>query len=238
MNKTLTQGREIDELYSSNDYMTAYVQHTNMRVKQDYQMAIGGGWNTIGSKQLNILKDLGLTESNRVLDVGCGTLRAGRHIIRYLEAGGYFGMDISPECVRMAKKLVSDEKLEMKTPTIWQNNNLMFDDNEFFAFYGCGQRKNFDFILMWSVFTHLRPDAIKECFENIHKLFRDHKKKKTKWVFTWNMSHTGKAYCEQYKNYYYNKDLFYEYADTYGYNLESYFNGHKYRQKMFIATKK
>ena len=32
----------------------------------------------------------------RMLEIGCGNLRAGRLFIDYLDAGDYYGIDISP----------------------------------------------------------------------------------------------------------------------------------------------
>jgi SAM-dependent methyltransferase len=50
-------------------------------------------WDKAGQLQLDYLIDAGLTPSSRVLDIGCGALRAGRKIIAYLNSGHYYGID-------------------------------------------------------------------------------------------------------------------------------------------------
>jgi len=54
---------------------------------------IGGKWDEIGQLQLDFLQSKGLQPHHRVLDVGCGCLRAGVKIIPYLDPGNYFGID-------------------------------------------------------------------------------------------------------------------------------------------------
>jgi SAM-dependent methyltransferase len=50
-------------------------------------------WNSGGQLQLDYLIAAGLTPRSRVLDIGCGALRAGRKIIAYLDPGLYYGID-------------------------------------------------------------------------------------------------------------------------------------------------
>jgi SAM-dependent methyltransferase len=50
-------------------------------------------WDAAGQLQLDYLIAAGLTPRSRVLDIGCGALRAGRKIIAYLNAGNYYGID-------------------------------------------------------------------------------------------------------------------------------------------------
>ena len=56
---------------------------------------IGGHWEALGKLQFDYLVANGLKPGHRLLDIGCGTLRGGRHFIRYLAPGGYTGIDIS-----------------------------------------------------------------------------------------------------------------------------------------------
>jgi hypothetical protein len=51
-----------------------------------------------------------------MLDIGCGTLRGGRHFIGYLDPDGYTGMDISPQAIRYGEELVRRENLTWKQP--------------------------------------------------------------------------------------------------------------------------
>ncbi len=105
---------------------------------------------------------MGLRPEHRMLDIGCGTLRGGRHFVRYLDRSNYTGIDISPACIEAAKDLIENEKLQDRMPTLILNRerNMLF--SEF-------KEKTFDFILAQSVFTHLPEDIIQECFQNIGK---------------------------------------------------------------------
>lgn len=50
-------------------------------------------WDCGGQLQLDYLIAAGLTPQHRVLDIGCGALRAGRKIIAHLDPDLYYGID-------------------------------------------------------------------------------------------------------------------------------------------------
>lgn len=150
----------VKTLYEEKEYLEAYSQHTDLRVEADPESAVGGMWEEIGRLQLEFLINKGLQSHQKMLDIGCGTLRGGRHFIKYLNIGNYSGMDISPKAIAYATQLVQQEGLSEKNPHILvsEKKNLKFRE-----FSG----ETFDYILAQSVFTHLKPEHIKECFENI-----------------------------------------------------------------------
>ncbi|MCB2054932.1 MAG: class I SAM-dependent methyltransferase [Geminicoccaceae bacterium] len=159
--------RAVDELYAGNDFLEAYARHTDLRVEADRKEAIGGLWDEMGRHQFEFLKLHGLEPFHTLLDIGCGTLRGGRHFIPYLEAGHYTGFDISPRAIEAARELVRAEGLEDKRPDILLDHAKRLD----FALLG-GRR--FNFVLAQSVFSHLLEEHIEEAFANIHKaLTRD-----------------------------------------------------------------
>ena len=53
-------------------------------------------WLKIGQMQFDYLVCHGLKPGMRMLEIGCGNLRAGRLFIEHLDAGDYYGIDISP----------------------------------------------------------------------------------------------------------------------------------------------
>ncbi len=53
-------------------------------------------WLALGEMQFAYLKEHGLRPEMRMLDIGCGNLRAGWRFIEYLDSGNYYGIDISP----------------------------------------------------------------------------------------------------------------------------------------------
>src|SRR6516164_2727494 len=59
-----------------------------------YRELVGGSWDEIGQLQLDFLVARGLMPHHRLLDVGCGSLRAGVKVVRYLDPGHYAGIDL------------------------------------------------------------------------------------------------------------------------------------------------
>lgn len=148
------------KLFAEHDFITAYRMMTDSAVELDPERAIGGHWEEIGQLQFRYLVDNGLLPHHKMLDIGCGTLRGGRHFIRYLDPGNYFGFDISPKAIEYGARLVVEEGLSDKTPDL---RAIPQDSLRFEAY--AGQR--FDFILAQSVFSHLGRDLIEECFAHV-----------------------------------------------------------------------
>lgn len=160
MDRKSRRNPRIEKLYRENPYLEAYSRHTDLRVEADPRKAVGGMWEEIGALQFEFLRAMNLRPHHTMLDLGCGTLRGGRHFIRYLHPGHYAGIDISPKAILSAATLVRQEGLSNKRPRLLvsENRNLKFRE---FA----GER--FDYILAQSVFTHLQAEHIKECFEHV-----------------------------------------------------------------------
>ncbi|MEX0590628.1 MAG: class I SAM-dependent methyltransferase [Xanthobacteraceae bacterium] len=136
-------------------------------------------WQQQGEKQLDYLRQNGLLPHHTLLDIGCGTLRAGRHFIRYLEPARYTGFDLSPAAVAYARGLVSKEGLNAKSPRLFVNaeKNLRFERL-------AGQV--FDYILAFSVFSHLPAEQIEECLANIRTIMHD----RSRFFFTFKETET------------------------------------------------
>lgn len=153
--------RYVRKLHETKGYLDAYAAHTDTRIAAgDAKRAIGGSWEIMGPLQFNFLVKRGLGPHHKMLDIGCGTLRGGRHFIKYLDAGNYTGFDISAKAIEYGKGLVEKEGLAHKKPQliVSEKKNLKFEE-----FNG----KIFDFILAQSVLTHLPPEAIEACFRHI-----------------------------------------------------------------------
>lgn len=158
------QRAQIAALYAKHDYLTAYRLHTDMRVRHDPQMAVGGLWEEIGGLQCRYLIGNGLLPDHALLDIGCGTLRAGRHLIRYLAAGKYTGFDLSPAAINAARKLLVAEGLADKLPRLFVNRSgdLTFPYS-----------RKYDFLLAQSVFTHLPQGHIEQAFAHIGRVMHE-----------------------------------------------------------------
>jgi hypothetical protein len=98
-----------------------------------------------GRLQFATLVQHGLYPSSKVLDVGCGPLRAGYWLMNFLEPGCYFG--IEPRAHEIEEGLayiVEPELIEYARPTFAHN-----DDFDLTVF---GTR--FNFVIARSVWTH------------------------------------------------------------------------------------
>lgn len=146
------------------DFTEANKRRMNARVESDPSEAIGGFGRGIGELQLEFLQSEGLSPTDTLLDIGCGTLRGGRYFIDYLNAGNYIGMDISAEAIRAGKEVVGPETLDEKRPELFVNSDLKFREVD---------ESSVDMALTQSVFTHIPPENIRECFAHIGRVLTD-----------------------------------------------------------------
>jgi SAM-dependent methyltransferase len=149
----------VSEDPTTRSYLDAYSRFTDEQVEIDPHRAVGGAWEEFGELQFAFLKRRGLLPHHRLLDIGCGTLRAGRHFVRYLDPDCYYGFDISPRAIEYGTDLLRSENLDAKRARLWVvAGDLRFRDLA---------SEQFDFALAQSVFTHLPPESITECFDHI-----------------------------------------------------------------------
>jgi len=190
----------VRRLYAEKDYLDAYSEHTDLRVAKDPHTAVGGMWDRLGTLQFEYLRDAGLVHHHSLLDIGCGTLRAGRHFIRYLDADRYTGIDISPAAMSYARDVVRGESLLEKYPRL-----ILCSDK---ALNFCELKgKTFDYILAHSVFTHLMPQHIEECFSHIGSIM----KVGTQFFFTFSMA--DEFMRDGFKNFSYPQQFFHKLAE-------------------------
>jgi SAM-dependent methyltransferase len=127
--------------------------------------AVGTGtrerWEALGRLQFDYLLGHGLTPSHRFLEIGCGNLRAGRLIIDHLDAGRYYGIDISPDILFAAQDTLTEYKLQDKLPHLTPVRNLRLE------FLPPGF---FDVVHAHSVFSHSPIEVIDECLANIGRV--------------------------------------------------------------------
>lgn len=119
----------------------------------------GYPWEKSGEHQFNFLVSKGLKPHHTLLDIGCSCLRGGIHFIDYLDVGNYYGFDKEKELINIAlNEVVPQRNLIHKKPVIEVVDN--FDQ----AFL---KGTEFDFMLAQSVFTHIIPELVELCLENI-----------------------------------------------------------------------
>lgn len=119
---------------------------------------VGGLWDEIGQLQFDFLVKNGLKPHHYFLDVACGSLRAGVHLIPYLEPGHYLGIDKEPELIEKGvKEELSDELVREKQPE--------FVVSEAFEFEKFSAQP--DYAIAQSLFTHLTPPIIHACMAKL-----------------------------------------------------------------------
>lgn len=118
-----------------------------------YQAFVGppDRYDLMGATQLSLLYALGLRSNHRLLDIGCGSLRAGRFFIAYLDPGGYTGLEPNKWLIEEAiDKQIGRDLLEIKSPT--------FHYNDTFTVPGT---TGFDFVVAQSIASHTGPDLLR-----------------------------------------------------------------------------
>ncbi|MBR8639511.1 class I SAM-dependent methyltransferase [Streptomyces tuirus] len=118
-------------------------------------------WTRIGRMQFDYLVGHGLQPHHRMLEIGCGNLRAGRLFIDHLDSGHYYGIDISPHILLAAQDTLVAENLQSKLPY------LALADDLTFAFL---PDAHFDVVHAHSVFSHSPLRVIEECFAHVGRI--------------------------------------------------------------------
>lgn len=115
----------------------------------------------MGATQFRLLCALGLRESHRVLDFGCGSLRLGRLLIPYLLPGGYFGIDPNTWLIEEGiRNEVGQSLVDRKRPA--------FSDNDDLNCSVFGTR--FDYIVAQSILTHCGSDVAAPLIEQFSRV--------------------------------------------------------------------
>ena len=118
-------------------------------------------WLQVGQLQFDYATSHGLKPEMRMLEIGCGNLRAGRLFIDYLEPGSYYGIDISPDILTAAQDTVAEYDLRAKLPhlTLVRDLRLQFLPAAWF-----------DFVHAHSVFSHSPVEVIDECLAHVGRI--------------------------------------------------------------------
>ncbi|MPZ60909.1 MAG: methyltransferase domain-containing protein [Propionibacteriales bacterium] len=125
---------------------------------------VGGMWDEIGRHQFDYLVGEGLKPEQRLLDVGCGAMRAGIHFAGYLDPGNYYGIDVNASLLRAAReKEMPAAGVSDRVPEGNLRETDMFVSN-----FGV----EFDFALAQSLFTHLTLNHIRLCLWRVHRNMR------------------------------------------------------------------
>jgi len=159
-------------------------------------------WLKIGQLQFDYLVGHGLQPGDRMLEIGCGNLRAGRLFIDYLNPGNYYGIDISPEILLAAEQALAEFGLQDKVP------HLALVDDLKFAFL---PPHKFTVIHAHSVFSHSPLPVIDECLAHVGRIMT------TDAIFDFTFDRTeGSEHQVLREDFYYRTETLVELADRYG----------------------
>jgi hypothetical protein len=117
-----------------------------------------------GREQLRYLQRSGLRSGSKLLDIGCGVLRAGYWIIGFLDPDSYCGIEPHRERLQIGVHSILDpETLKRKRPRFDSNSN--FDTSVF--------RDKFDFFLAYSIWTHASKPQIQAMLDGFRRDSKD-----------------------------------------------------------------
>ena len=133
------------------------------RRSRDYRAFVGptAVYDQVGAMQFNLLTSLGLREHHFLLDIGCGSLRAGRLFIPYLLPGHYFG--IEPESWLVEEGIrheLGEDIRRVKRPVF--SHDAEFKLSAF--------DREFDFLVAQSIFSHAPQRQIARCLAEARKV--------------------------------------------------------------------
>jgi len=110
-----------------------------------------GQYDFMGATQFRLLCALGLRDTHLLLDFGCGSLRAGRLMIPYLQPERYFGIEPNAWLVEDAiANQLGQDILRIKRPRFSHSD----------AFTAAVFTETFDFIVAQSIFSHAGQNLV------------------------------------------------------------------------------
>jgi len=134
----------------------------NLNPGDDHYRAYVGppaDYDLIAAMVFNLLTTLGLRQHQKVLDIGCGSLRVGRLLIPYLNQGGYTGVEpnrwLLDDGIRCE---VGEDQVGIKKP------NLLVGDSPDVL----GDEADFDFAVAQSIFSHAGLDLMEGWLRGVH----------------------------------------------------------------------
>lgn len=211
------RGRDTLLGLKSPDHVSYYRAVMKSRVARSPDEAVGSptheSWLQVGQMQFDYLVRHGLKPGDRMLDIGCGNLRAGRLFIDYLDTGNYYGVDISPDILLAAQDTLVEYSLQAKLPHLTLVRDLKF---EFFP------SASFTVVHAHSVFSHSTIEVIDECLASVGRIMTPD----GMFDFTFPQV-TGAEHHFLREDFYYRAETLIERANSHGLNAELMEDWHK-----------
>jgi hypothetical protein len=120
---------------------------------------VGGMWDEVGQLQFDFLVGQGLQPTDVLVDIACGSLRAGVRLIPYLDEGNYLGIEKEALLIDHGRR----EELPCEVEKAKRPEFVVSDSFEFAKF-----SRPAGWAVAQSLFSHLAPEPIRLCFTNLH----------------------------------------------------------------------
>ncbi|MBV9870901.1 MAG: class I SAM-dependent methyltransferase [Frankiaceae bacterium] len=190
------------------DHLGYYAEVVGADIRQGEATAVGNheraAWRKVGRKQFDYLRQHGLEPQHTMLEIGCGNLRAGWRFIDFLDAGHYYGVDISPDVILAAQDTLVRKSQVEKLPYLTVVKDMSF------AFLPA---ERFDWVHAHSVFSHCPLPVIEECFANVARVM------KSTGTFDFTFYRTeGKEFGRLREDFYYRTETLVAAAARHGFN--------------------
>ena len=200
-------GRDWKLRLTSRDHVAYYRAVMKADAARSPAAAVGSAsyerWLALGQMQFDYLVRHGLTPSDRMLEIGCGNLRAGWHFIDHLDTGHYHGIDISPDILLAAGDTLAQRGLQDKLPHLSLVRDLRM------ATLPSG---HFTVVHAHSVFSHSPIEVIDECLAHVGRVMAPD----AFFDFTFNRTE-GKEHHVLREDFYYRTETLIELAESHGF---------------------
>ena len=148
---------------------------------------VGGRWGETADIVTPLLLELGLQPTDKVLDIGAGSLRLGHRLVPMLAAGNYWATDASGALMRRGWEVELTEADRARLPV----EQLVEDA----AFRFPGIPDDIDFALCFAVFTRLPMNHLRRGLISVRQDFP----KLRRFVFTVFLAPDAAAFAGPYR---------------------------------------
>lgn len=116
-------------------------------------------WKMKRDFQFAFLTGAGLEPRHRLADIGCGTLRGGIPLIRYLDPGHYYGIEAREDALAEGRHELAEHGLTDKSPHLIHSRDLR----------ALSVPVEFDFAWAFSVLFHMPDEVLEGCIDFISR---------------------------------------------------------------------
>lgn len=130
------------------------------KTDKKYKSYVGPATNydKIGAMQFNLHIALGLRQHHSFLDIGCGSLRAGKIFIPFLLKKNYVGIEPNNWLIEEGiNNEIGNDLITIKQPKFYNFSNFELSETN----------RQFDFVNAQSIFSHTSVTQIKTCLKEI-----------------------------------------------------------------------